>query len=221
MSEATPTLSDLLSTAFKYHLAGMHACIPARVRTYDSSKQAVSVQPLIKVGYLDETGERQTQALPIINDVPVVFPGANGFRVTFPIANGDIVLLVFSEASIDKWLAVGGNTPIDPLDDRRFHLSDAIAIPGLRPFSLALEDAPTDRMSIGNDSGPTIEIDDSVIKLGSNSASGYLALKSDVQDLRDALATHIHTGVTTGGGTSGTPSVTLPNPTGTTKVKAE
>ena len=174
MSETpdTPSTRELISGLVDYALADVHVAIPAIVETYDATRQAVSVQPAIRRAYDDEEGTRTVEQLPIITDVPVIFPGAAGYRMTMPIAQGDTVMLLFSEASMERWLTVAGRQGEgDPVDDRRFDLSDAVAIPGLRTFTDALSDAPTDRMSLGYDGGATVEFHQSEIRLGSNSAS--------------------------------------------------
>ena len=56
------------------------------------------------------------------------FPGAGGYRITFPVAEGDTGLLLFAESSLDKWLVSGGT--VDPEDDRRHDLTDAVFLPG-------------------------------------------------------------------------------------------
>src|SRR5690606_33082216 len=102
--------------------------------------------------------------------------GSGGFRVTFPVDAGDEVLLIFSESALDAWLTYGGE--VDPVDDRRFSLSDAIAIPGLRNFSNPLSSAPADRATFGKDTGAQIHVDDTEIRLGANDASDFVALAS-------------------------------------------
>lgn len=218
-----------MRSVIRSQLVNIHVSLPAQVVSYDSSNQSVSVQPTIKREYYDEYRTRKIEQLPIINDVPVVFPGAGGFRVTFPVTAGDTVLLVFSESSLDKWLDQGGI--VDPNVDYHFHLADAIAIPGLRPFSDALTDAPTDRMSVGYDGGTTIEIDNASdeVRIGSNSASALLALKADVDAINSYLTAnfvtgigHVHQCPSGGGPTTSTTDVgSVPTATGTTKTKAE
>jgi hypothetical protein len=97
----------------------------------------------------------------------VQFPGSGGYRITFPVAVGDTGLIVFSEASLDKWLVSGGT--VDPADDRRHDLTDAVFLPGLRDFGHALASAPTDRATFGKDDGLQIHVDGSKIRIGSNS----------------------------------------------------
>lgn len=182
MTTRSPTLAETMNRGAARQISRIRVALPARVETYDAATQQVSVQPLIQDGYTDESGERQAERLPVIPHVPVVFPGAGGFRVTFPIAVGDTVLVVFSSSSLDQWLALGGE--VDPKDDRRHDLSDAIAIPGLRDFAHALSSAPTSTMSIGKDGGPTIEIGADIQAGGSSE----LALNSDVAAIVSAIS---------------------------------
>lgn len=129
-----PTLADVLRAALDSRLSDLHVALPARVERYDSARQAVSVKPLIRTAVpdaqLEDDEQRAVESLPVINGVPVVFPGAGPYSITFPIAKGDTGLLIFSEASLDKWKSDGRE--VDPLDDRRHSLSDAVFIPGLR-----------------------------------------------------------------------------------------
>lgn len=113
-------------------LLDLHTAIPGRIEAYDPDTQKADVKPLIKSNFFDDDGVRVTESLPIITDVPVLFPGAGGFRFTFPVNRGDKVLLVFSESSLDKLLSSGEE--VDPEIYSRHELSDAIAIPGFRDF---------------------------------------------------------------------------------------
>jgi hypothetical protein len=111
------------------------------------------------------------ESLPVITDVPVVFPGAGDYSVTFPIAKGDTVLLIFAEGSLDQWLTKGGE--VDPQDDRRFSLTDAIAIPSLR------------HGPISGSAASKIEFTSSEIKAG---GSQQLATKADLDALKSAIS---------------------------------
>lgn len=57
------------------------------------------------------------------------------------------------------------------------------------------------------------------VELGADGGQ-ELAFKSDVQAMKTYLDSHIHTGVTAGGGTSGVPSQPSPAPVGTVNTKA-
>lgn len=142
-----PTLGTLLEAMRDSTMRSIRVCAPARIESYDSATQSCSVQPLIYDGELDEDDIRQVVRLPVITNVPVMHVGGNGFQITVPVAVGDTVLILFTDRSLDRWLARGGE--VDPGTDQTHHMSDAIAIPGLRDFAHALSTAPTDRIRIG------------------------------------------------------------------------
>jgi hypothetical protein len=176
---STPTWPEAIRLAISSQLVEFRVSLPGRVESYDASKVRANVKPLIKRGYFDEERQRQVESFPVIPDVPVCFPGGGGSRLTFPVKSGDIVLLVFSDFSLDKWLATGGE--VDPLDDRAHTLSDAVALVGLHDFATVLA-ASAD--------GTVLEGDD--IRLGSAdvSSGNKVALKSDLDTLHSAITTY-------------------------------
>jgi len=145
-TQQSPDFVDALDALIQTHLADVRVALPAKVIEYDASKQKISAQPLIRQKHVKEDATNEVERLPVITNVPVCFPGAGAYAITFPISKGDTVLLVFSDSSIDKWLSVGGD--VDPNDYRKHSLSDAIAIPGLRSFKNASDQATDDRLVI-------------------------------------------------------------------------
>ena len=125
------TLNDAILAAVDGRLGNLHACLPGRVEKYDYKTQKADVKPLVKRPYADGA-----KPLPVISSVPVVWPRGGDASLTFPLGKGDGVLLVFAERSIETWLAASKGTDADPGEPRRFDLSDAIAIPGLNPFTV-------------------------------------------------------------------------------------
>ena len=125
----TPDLATVLRAAIAAKLKSVRVGLPGRIESYDPGTLTCSAQPLVLEGYLDETGQRQTERLPVVNGVPVVFVGGGGARLTFPVRAGDTCWLMFASSSLDRWVALGGE--VDPADDRRHHHSDAVAIVGL------------------------------------------------------------------------------------------
>jgi len=123
------TLNDAIDLAIGYSLNNLHTAMPASIIEYDFTKQKATVQPLLNKAWADGTS---TPFLPLEN-VPVIFPKSGGASLTFPVNQGDTCLLLFIERSTDLWLTVGGQ--VTPDDNRKFDLSDAVAIMGLFPFS--------------------------------------------------------------------------------------
>lgn len=143
----TPTLAELLNYAAEKQSAALRVALPARVKRYDADAQVVDVEPAIGDRFEGADGEVVSLALPVVCNVPLIFPGAGPWSVTFPVAVDDTVMLVFSDRSIDAWTDQGGVT--NPDDARRHHISDAVAYPGLRNAKNKITDVNTSVMSLG------------------------------------------------------------------------
>jgi len=123
------SLSEPIRRALRKAASEMHVALPARVERYDHTAQRAEVLPLLRRQYADG----DVESMPVLPDVPVVWPRSGGAQMTMPVNKGDTVLLVFSDRSIDRWLAQGGE--VAPDDPRQHDVSDAVAIPGLVPFA--------------------------------------------------------------------------------------
>jgi hypothetical protein len=137
-----PDLTTVLHAFFENKIDGLRVALPGRIEAYDAATQRASVQPLVKHAHFDETDTRVATSLPQIHSVPVMFLGPARGRITWPVASGDTALLVFASSSIARWLYVGGE--VDPGDDRRHDINDAVAIVGLHDFAHVPTTAPTD-----------------------------------------------------------------------------
>lgn len=188
---STPTMPNAVRRSIDARLREVNTCIPARVEAFDRSNRTITAQPLVKVAYTDETGARQTEALPPVTHVPVCYPHVAGRGMTFPLVAGDTVLLMIAQASIDRWFALGGL--VDPEDDRHHALSDAFAIPGVMADPDAEEVHATATVISGDE-----------IHAGGTQA---LALNADLEALRSALAA-LTTGPTAPVGTAASTGVT-------------
>ena len=218
----TPELEDVLRLALENFQSSLHVALPGRIESYDASSQTASVKPLVKNTFIDDEGVDVVETLPVINRVPIQFMRGGGFFMSFPVVKGDHVLLVFNERSIDKFqTGDGGDT--DPVDIRMHNLSDAVAIPGFYPDSKALADAHVSNAVLGKDGGTQIHVADGKIELGAEGSSDKASLDSKIQieltriageltALTTFIAAHVHTGVTTGPGSSGPPAVPPPTP---------
>lgn len=184
----SPTWPEVISGAIDSRLNNVFTAMPGRVESFDPTTQRAAIQPLVMGAYRDEADVRLVERMPIVADVPVVFPGAGPYRLTFPVVPGSTVLLIFTSSSLDKWLAVGGE--VDPGDDRRNTISDAIAIPGLYSFGgttgPGTPTAPNDAMVLWCKAGETI-------KLGGDDADDPIVRKSDLQAfISNTFAGHTH-----------------------------
>ncbi len=204
-----PTMGEWFNEAAALALGKLRVCLPGRVETYDAVKQTISVKPLLQAVQRKENGSTEAVSVPILNGVPVVFPGAGGYRATFPVTKGDTVLLVFADRSLDIWKSKGGE--VDPIDLRQHHLSDAVAIVGLHDLVTPWANAPTDQMTLGFDTGPLIRLKQAAIELG-NAASQGVGLGDAIKTFADAVvsAFNSHTHTVPISGPAGTTPTTPP-----------
>lgn len=156
-----PTLAQVLKDAIEARLVNLHVSMPARVVSYNASKQTAEVQPEIKrIFRTNESAE-----IPVIVNVPVAWPRANKAYIHMPLKAGDQVMLVFSERSLDEWKQNGGS--VRPKELRKHDLTDAWAVPGGYPFSNTVN---------ANDKDLTIVHDKSIFTLKAN---GKFSLKGN------------------------------------------
>ena len=187
----TPTLAEFFRHALESRLIDFHTATIGKVQHYDSKKQTVDVVPQIKrmIGAVSES-------LPIIPDVPVLFPRANSFFISIPIKPGDFVQVIFNERSIHAWLQDGREGEPDNDETHGFH--GAVAIPGVYPLSQTLGDAHEEHLVIGKDAGPQIHVCDSYVRLGEQDPRDFVALATKVLNELQAIVrffnTHTHVG---------------------------
>lgn len=93
--------------------------------------------------------------LPLLVNVPAVFPSAGGWNLTFPIQPGDECLLVFADTQLDIWWQNGG-TGNNPISQRRHDLSDAVAVFGLRSTPRGLANYSTSSAQLRSDDGSVV-----------------------------------------------------------------
>lgn len=206
-----PSLITVIQHVIADALSSVHTAFPGQIETYDYTTAKASIKPLISAIYPDGS----SMEFPVIPNVPVVWPRTSLGSISFPLQRGDGCLVVCSEKSIDDWLLLGGQNV--PTDSRMFDLNDAIAIPGLYSFASQTRITGNNKFEI-HYKDQRVTIDESGnIEIGSASLKQLLT-----EDFISAVLHHTHSGVTTGGGVSGSGTY-APTPSGvlTTKVKAQ
>ena len=139
------------------------AC-PGIVRSFDAAEQTVTVQIAIREKRLLIDGTEQWVDIPQLVDVPIVFPRAGGYAVTFPIKEGDECLVIFGDMCIDAWWQSGGVQ--NQIDCRRHDLSDGFAV--FAPWSQprVLSNYSTDSVQLRNEDGSAyVEISGSTVNI--------------------------------------------------------
>lgn len=167
-STQNPSIETFISMMLEQRLAELHTALPGRIVRYDAQKQQADVEPLIQRKFLVTS---QIVTLPVVSNVPIVHPRSASAIIHVPVKVGDVVLLVFAERSVDRWLEQGGLT--DPGDARKHSLSDAFAIPGGYPFKDALPVADEDAITISG-----------TVRLGQNGQANHPAARGDSTESR-------------------------------------
>jgi hypothetical protein len=201
---------------------GIWTALPGAIGSFDAATATASVQPGVAGTITGQDGSPSTVNLPVLMDVPVVFPRGGGCTLTFPVAAGDECLIVFACRAIDAWSQSGGVQP--PSNARKHDLSDAFAIVGPMSQANRISGISTSTTQLRSDDGSTfVELDPSgqIVNVtapgGMTITTPTLHITGDVNCDKTVTATtdvvgggkslkdHKHTGVTTGGGISGPP----------------
>jgi hypothetical protein len=117
---------ESLRLALENSQSQIWTAMPAIVQAVNLTAQTLSVQPSIQGVTSNPDGSTQAVNMPLLVDVPIVWPRAGGFALTFPVAVGDEVLVVFASRCIDAWWQGGGVGA--PAEARMHDLSDGFAI---------------------------------------------------------------------------------------------
>jgi len=117
-----PSLEEVLDQLVTSRLQTVWTSLPGRVLAFDPTSSTCAVQPFPAIYQNGAAVE-----LPALSSVPVGFPSGGGASLTYPLQAGDVVLLIFSSASLGRYREEGAEG--DPADVRRFDLSDAWAFP--------------------------------------------------------------------------------------------
>ncbi|MFT1010931.1 Gp138 family membrane-puncturing spike protein [Enterobacter hormaechei] len=132
---------------------GLRVAMPGIIQSFDPSTVTCTVQPAIYGQKVGDDGSTASEAIPILPDVPVVFPRGGGCTLTFPVKPGDECLLVFSDRCIDFWWQNGGVQ--EAVDPRQHDLSDAFAIVGPQSQAKKISGISTTAAQFRSDDGST------------------------------------------------------------------
>lgn len=208
-------------------LAGLQSMVwtalPGAIVSFDAEAVTAVVQPGIAGVVSTQDGKTKSVNMPVLVDVPVVFPRGGGCTLTFPVAAGDECLIVFASRAIDGWAQSGGVQT--PSDSRKHALSDAIVILGPQSQANKISGISTSTTQLRSDDGSTyVELDATgqvlnfVAPGGCNfttpeaTFSGKITAQENIASTNgDVLAgtvslkNHVHTNVTSGTSLSGKP----------------
>lgn len=219
---------DVFLAAIQKTVAGIWTALPGYVESFDPDNVTVVVQLGIQHQRLMPDGSVKQVTPSLLQDVPVYFPRGGGCTLTFPIKKGDECLVIFACRSIDSWWQSGG---VQAQSDSRSHdMSDGFAIIGPMSQANKIGNISTSKTQLRSDDGSTyVELDPQGQIVNVKAPGGMtvdapnvhftgktqfdddmhcdttLTADTDVVGGGKHLKTHVHTGVTSGSGTSGPP----------------
>lgn len=210
---------DAITAALDGRQVAMWTACPGIVTAVNLTKMTCEVQPALLASQTDDDGVVESVKMPVLLDVPIQFAGGGDFVLTFPLAIGDEVLVVFSSRCIDAWWQSGGYK--NQLIEARMHdLSDGFAIPKIFSQPSVISSISTTSAQLRNRAGTSyvemkadgkvkvassVEIDlvGNVKITGNLDVSGTVVGASATTPI--SLTTHTHP-VSTAPGTTGAPN---------------
>ncbi|BDH45766.1 hypothetical protein TUM12370_18100 [Salmonella enterica subsp. enterica serovar Choleraesuis] len=193
---------------------GLHVAMPGVIQSFDPERVTAVIQPAVKGYETDAHGKKQSVTMPLLVDVPVVFPRGGGCTLTFPVRKGDECLLIFSDKCIDFWWQSGDVQ--EPVSGRSHHIGDAFAIIGPMSQRYKIGGISTTAAQLRTDSGAAfIEIAQGgavTITSPQVTINGPVQVNGTITSTGDQTAggisqiNHTHGGVQPGGGNTGKPN---------------
>ena len=131
----------------------IRVAMPGIIESYDPDPQTATIQPAIREN-VNINGNQEWTDIPLLVDVPILFPRAGGYSITFPVAKGDECLVIFADCCYDAFWQSGGVQ--NQVDRRRHDLSDGLAIITKISQPNRLTGVSTNSLQIRNDAGDAI-----------------------------------------------------------------
>lgn len=97
------------------------------VEAYDSATKRASVRLATKRPIANEDGDLVSESLPLLIDVPIMFMGTAGVRITMPVEPGALVLVVFNMFDSSQFLVSGAES--EPMTIDTHSISSSVAFP--------------------------------------------------------------------------------------------
>ena len=121
--------AEVINDLMRKISGGVRVAMPASIESYDFKTQKADIKIDMQELYQNGT----SLDYPVLSGVPIIFPRCGGASITMPVLRGDTCLVMFLDRDSTAWLLGGKN--VKPKSMRSHHLSDAVAIMGLCPFT--------------------------------------------------------------------------------------
>jgi len=182
-----PTQAQVQEQAQQAARGPVKVAQPAWVLSYDRATQTATIQIATAYKVRNDAGELVARVRPPVANVPVQFCGS----VTWDLEEGEWGMALIADRSLDEWKATASQS-VDPRDPRRFDVTDAVFLAGVRP---AADPLPARALPTGTAPNDEVVIWDrdkgGGIKLGDSTATKAVALDPDVQAQMAILETAI------------------------------
>ena len=203
------SLGGALRSVFRKLMQGTDGMLPATVVSYDRTANVATVRPLIAL--LTTSGETVKRAQ--VAQVPVMALGGGGFVINFPLRPGDRGWIEASDRDISLFLQSGDDAAPNTL--RLHSFEDGRFIPDVFA-AYDVSEVADDAVTIQSlDGAVRVELSPAKIRYVAplHEFDGRAKFNDGVETFGilenngvDVGSTHTHTGVQTGGGTSGPPT---------------
>lgn len=198
LASRNTTLDELIDLAIDHREAAINVCLPGKIQSYDPVKQMADIEILIKDNVVDTDNVRTEENYPLLREVPIMFPRAGEFFISFPLKPNDRVVVFFADRSLDNYMSSSSTSAVSNTDLRMHDISDAVAYPGLYPFPNSLPDVSGSEMVFGKSNSIQIKVNDSdqvkVTLSGRDEEPAVLGeqLKDYINELVLKLNDHVH-----------------------------
>ncbi len=127
------SLAEVIRKGLDSRLDNVHTAMPCKVLAYDPTTMTVNCEPQVQRPIFDDDDVVVYEDLPALMNVPVAYlrGTSSQFAITWPLAPGDHVLVIFCEQDISGWRNTGGKSRPEYL--RTHGLHSGIAIPCVGP----------------------------------------------------------------------------------------
>jgi hypothetical protein len=191
MVTRSPSFPEAIDALIKLIGSELNCVAVGTIESYEHDKQRAKVKVSLKKPIRNEDGtETEAESVPVIPNVPVLTLGGGGYFAHFPLQQGDQVLVLYADRSLDMWKEKGGE--VDPAFTHTHEVTDAIAIPGVRAWSEALSGTNANNLVIGSEDDPSLRIvfDGTNILLSENAAQ-FVALANKVLTELQKITTYL------------------------------
>lgn len=191
IKELLGTQNQLYDNLIQKASFDIRCCIPGIIQSYNAKNNTAEIQPAVREEVVNEDNSVSYVNLPLLINVPIVFPSTKLGGVRFTLEQGDECLVVFSDLSYDKFWE-SGNVQ-NPIEVRRHDLSDGIAIPCVlsQPNTKAVEE------------GFTVTYGKAKIKMQNDEITFTNSYSSATLTQLIRILNHVHTAPAMGGKTTG------------------